>query len=364
MQEAARKAVEQNPQNAPLFSADALRTFSTTPHPSHIAALTSKWWRAGTVLGVQFIESPAQDFQQHVLSHMNAWSSQANIKFALTNTDPTVRITLRQDGYWSYVGTDILSISAQEPTMCLQNFDQGMPESEYFRVVRHETGHTLGFIHEHSRKEIVDLLDPQKTIVYFEQTQGWSPQMIQDQILTPQDPAALTALPAEELSIMCYQFPAQVTKNGQPIPGGTDITAEDYKLAGLIYPYTNTPPPTPSPPPPTQPLPPTPSVYPPGVDVTLDGHPAFSTISTPGTSANFNFSTSSTINIIFQVQMNLSFFVEPQVTLLAPQGSQQITVKGHSGRIDGIPPGDYQLQFKHPRHDKRTGVKLVCWKVN
>ncbi len=33
------------------------------------------------------------------------------------------------------------------------------PESEYHRVVRHETGHTLGFPHEHMRKELVEKID-------------------------------------------------------------------------------------------------------------------------------------------------------------------------------------------------------------
>ena len=48
-----------------------------------------------------------------------------------------------QSGYWSYLGTDILSIAAGEPTMNLQEFSMDTPESEFHRVVRHETGHAL-----------------------------------------------------------------------------------------------------------------------------------------------------------------------------------------------------------------------------
>jgi len=55
-------------------------------------------------------------------------------------------------GYWSYLGTDILHIPKNRPTMCLENFSMDTLESEYKRVVRHETGHTLGFPHEHMRR--------------------------------------------------------------------------------------------------------------------------------------------------------------------------------------------------------------------
>ena len=35
---------------------------------------------------------------------------------------------------------------------------------------------------------------------------------------------------------MCYQLPGSITKSGQPIRGGTDINATDYRFAGRIYP--------------------------------------------------------------------------------------------------------------------------------
>jgi hypothetical protein len=35
---------------------------------------------------------------------------------------------------------------------------------------------------------------------------------------------------------MCYQLPATITKDGQPIRGGLDINASDARFAGIIYP--------------------------------------------------------------------------------------------------------------------------------
>jgi hypothetical protein len=79
----------------------------------------------------------------------------------------TVRISLAGQGYWSYLGTDILSIPRNRPTMNLQGFNINTPDSEFRRVVRHETGHTLGFPHEQLRKEIINRIDRQKAYAWF-----------------------------------------------------------------------------------------------------------------------------------------------------------------------------------------------------
>ena len=84
-----------------------------------------------------------------------------------------MRITLTGDGYWSYLGTDILQIPKDQPTMCLQDMDT-QSEAELRRVVRHETGHTLGFPHEHLRREVVERIDPEKAYAYFGWVSGWA----------------------------------------------------------------------------------------------------------------------------------------------------------------------------------------------
>src|SRR6185436_14664078 len=148
---------------------------------------------------------------------------------------PQVRIARERDGYWSYLGTDVLHIPRNQATMNLEAFTMSTPESEYRRVVRHETGHTLGMPHEHMRRELVDRIDAAKAIAFFGRTQGWSEQMVRQQVLTP----------IEERSIMCYQIPGNITKTGQPILGGIDIDPSDASFAGLIYPKpkTTAPPP-------------------------------------------------------------------------------------------------------------------------
>lgn len=243
---AAKRAVEINPANRPNLRGLSLaldsESVAQVHKPQAIALLTTKYWGQGGVkLGVSFMETTVQQLRDLIISHMNAWSQFANVTFAYSQSAGEVRISRGSGGYWSYLGTDILSIPKGQQTMNLEGFTLKTPISEYKRVVRHETGHTLGFPHEHMRKEIVALLDPNKTITYFEQTQGWSEQEIEEQVLTPIDDASIMGTPPDVNSIMCYQLPGTITLSGQPIPGGLDIDQSDADFAAKIYPKAQAP---------------------------------------------------------------------------------------------------------------------------
>jgi hypothetical protein len=233
---AAKASCVLNPANAPL-----LRAGAPPLSPEHIAVLTAAYWGpAGVHLTVGFLESTPRDLADRILAHMNAWGESGNVRFSPTNTDPMVRITREREGYWSYLGNGILQIPKDQPTMCLQGFTMNTPESEYRRVVRHETGHTLGFPHEHMRQELVNLLDPQATIAWFARNVGWGPQMVQEQVLTPLDPASIRGTVADPNSIMCYQIAGECTRTRQPIPGGLDIDASDHAFNATLYPKPTT----------------------------------------------------------------------------------------------------------------------------
>ncbi|HET9363514.1 MAG TPA: M12 family metallopeptidase [Candidatus Angelobacter sp.] len=243
---AAQTAVDINPLNhAPVHQLARLVP-GFVPSPAHIAVVTTKYWgNKGVKLTVGFMDNPATNLRKRILQHMNAWNKTANVTFVETKGDAQVRIAREggdNGGYWSYIGTDILHIPKNQQTMNLEAFSMDTPESEYHRVVRHETGHTLGFPHEHMRQALVAKLDVQKTIAYFEQTQGWSEAEVRAQVLTPIEESTLMGTKADPKSIMCYQIPGQITIDGKPIIGGTDIDASDAKFAGTIYPKSKSAP--------------------------------------------------------------------------------------------------------------------------
>ena len=234
---AAATAVRVNPANQPSAHQFAMATGTVLP-PAHLALMTAKRWPStGVHLTVGFIETVDAALRARILSHMNAWGSYCNASFSETTTNPQVRISLVGSGYWSYLGTDVLHIPAGQPTMNLQGFSMTTAESEYHRVVRHETGHTLGFPHEHMRSEIVSNIDPAKAKAYFLANDGWDAATTTAQVLTPLDNSALLATAhADPTSIMCYWLPASIMKTGVAVTGGGDIDAQDQAFAGLVYP--------------------------------------------------------------------------------------------------------------------------------
>lgn len=201
----------------------------------------NRWPAAGVRLTVSFLDGGSVALRKRILEHMNAWSKSANVRFREARTDPDVRIT-RVDsppedaGYWSYLGTEILGAEADEPTMNLEGFTARTSEAEYRRVVRHEAGHTLGFEHEHMRSEFVRRIDRRKAIRYFRKTDGWTPEEVREQVLTPLEETSIMGSAGDEHSIMCYQIPGEITKDGQPIMGGIDIDRSDFAFAASIYP--------------------------------------------------------------------------------------------------------------------------------
>jgi hypothetical protein len=241
--EAAQRALELNPANRP-HPAVAARALAGGPMGRQRLALVvgRRWPVTGIKLTVGFLDNPPADLQKRILLHMNAWGKTANVAFVASKANSKVRIARLDDppdmaGYWSYVGTEILTISKNEPTLNLEAFTMKTPESEFHRVVRHETGHTLGFPHEHMRKELVDKIDSNKAIQYFKKTQGWSAADTKEQVLTPLEESSLLATDhADPHSIMCYQIPGSITKDGKPIVGGVDIDKQDYAFAASCYP--------------------------------------------------------------------------------------------------------------------------------
>jgi hypothetical protein len=232
---AAATAVNQNAANAPMLQ----MLQDVVLPPEHAALLTSKYWGAGGVnLTVSFMDSPAADLRTRILSHMNARAVYANVQFHEVGSGGQVRIALTPGkGHWSYLGTDVLHISADLPTMNLDSFSMQTQDSEFYRVVRHETGHTLGFPHEHMLNDIVNRIDREKAIAFFMANQGWSRDEVIAQVLTPLDNSALIrTASADTSSIMCYWLPASIMKDNIAVTGGTDIDNTDGSFAASVYP--------------------------------------------------------------------------------------------------------------------------------
>jgi hypothetical protein len=202
--------------------------------------LRLRWPKSGVRLTVGFLDGPEPELRRKILAHMNIWNRTANVEFVETVADADqadVRVARTPgDGHWSWLGIDIRNHPG-EPTMNLDAFTMATPDADFPRVVCHEAGHTLGFPHEHLRGELIDRLDPAKTIAYYRTTQGWTREDVIFQLLTPLKRVDHQGTPIPDPhSIMCYEVPGRCTKDGLPIVGGTEIDATDYAFAARVYP--------------------------------------------------------------------------------------------------------------------------------
>lgn len=235
---AAEVATRINPVNAPVFGpvAEVAKALGVSSVQLAVVVIGKYWGPTPRTLTVSFIESTPSDLRRRIVSHMNAWTATGCIQFVETQGAGDVRISRGSGGYWSYLGTDITLIPNNEPTMNLEGFTMSTPESEYRRVVRHETGHTLGMPHEHMRRELVARIDPEKAYEYFRRHYSWDRQTVDEQVLTTLDDRTIIGTPPDETSIMCYQLDGSITHDGRSIPGGLDINPTDYAFVGRIYP--------------------------------------------------------------------------------------------------------------------------------
>jgi hypothetical protein len=86
------------------------------------------------------------------------------------------------------------------------------------------------------RRDLVARIDRAKAYEYFLRTQGWNKQAVDQQVLTPLDERSIMSTPADQTSIMCYQLPGSITRDGRAIRGGNDINQTDFAFVGRIYP--------------------------------------------------------------------------------------------------------------------------------
>lgn len=228
--EAARKAIEENPENAP----QQVRGM-TMPDPFQMALLTRTKWQPGRTLTCTFLDGDPT-VQQKVANIAKEWEKYANIKLQFVNDrNADIRISFRQQGSWSYLGTDNLNIPKTQPTMNYGWLQPNSTNETYTSVVLHEFGHALGCIHEHQNPSGNIQWNKEAAYQYYGR-QGWNRQMVDQQVFQKyaQNITQFTALDAK--SIMMYPVPKQLTLDGFEAGFNTVLSETDKQFIAQMYP--------------------------------------------------------------------------------------------------------------------------------
>lgn len=236
--DASKIAIDMNPANRP-HDGRISACVTDVAEPLAIAMLTTKMWPTkGIKLGVGFMDQAEQELKNKILWYANDWGQTANVKFMEASKSlAELRLSRDKQGYYSYLGVDALSIPKSRETLNLQDFTLRTPDSEYARVVTHEFAHALAAVHEHTRRKIINRIDPQKAYAYFLRTQGWNAATTRSNVLTPLEESSLTGTTEqEETSVMAYWLPSEIMRDGRPVLGGKDITDMDRKFMAGLYP--------------------------------------------------------------------------------------------------------------------------------
>lgn len=155
-------------------------------------------WEPGTTLKVCFHSAGAEDVKARIAQIASQWSRYGAIYFDFgkapayrlchAKDGTVVRISFRQKGYFSRIGTRaLLSDVNNEVTMGLQDLDEPRYpiDGEKFKaIVIHEFGHTLGLAHEHQHPA-ADCY-PQFNRIAIKQAYEWNDQEADENLKTLQ----------------------------------------------------------------------------------------------------------------------------------------------------------------------------------
>jgi hypothetical protein len=210
----------------------------------HAAGDRLRFWATGMVLRVRFLDTP--ELTERVMEAASAWTEHANLEFQVVGTGPAeIRVTFLDDGNWSALGTDALVpelFPADEPTMCLSEILAPISSSRVDRIARHEFGHAIGLVHEHSSPAAG--IGWNKPVVYAalgKPPNSWTPEMVDTNVFRVYDATVTNHTAIEHTgfdpdSIMLYTFPPEWTHDRRTFPDNTKLSATDAAFVRRIYP--------------------------------------------------------------------------------------------------------------------------------
>ena len=236
---AAERAMAERATNAPMH---APQVASTPLERFRMALEAEKEWPAGRTLRVRFLDGE-EVVHSNVAAIARQWSDHANITLEFGN-DPEaeIRISFRDPGSWSFLGTDALGVEPDQPTMNFGWLRAGTPDDDYSRVVLHEFGHALACIHEHQNPQAAIPWDREAVYRFYAGAPNfWTRDDVDQNLFEPYSRDRTQFTRFDPASIMLYPIPEAHTLGTYSVGLNNELSETDRQFIATIYPFAQRP---------------------------------------------------------------------------------------------------------------------------
>ena len=228
----------------PVINADGTITNIGVTRQS-LAGETNKMWDPGQTLNVFLMTEKTTAFVRNKVQLIaSRWELYTNIhlNFVTDIKIATIIVSFEPGKSYSKIGKDAFFNPFRDPTMNFGWLTDVTSESVFSRVVMHEFGHALGFIHEHQSPAAGIQWDRERVYAFFAlPPNSWSRGEVDLNLFQKYEGGATNFSAYDPLSIMHYYYPASLTTNGVSGRLNFSLSNTDRAYTRLLYPFPPAP---------------------------------------------------------------------------------------------------------------------------